>query len=183
MYTIFLQLRLPSANQTLRRKEQCLTTLHGAIRISIQANLIHQVPFLLTLALKIICVLHLQCPFLPRLIRVLLIPFLVLIHILLLILLLDLIHILFLIPVIPTVIRINLIPRTIPVTLFPVTRLGILLVTQRIFRHPYQIHSEILILRTLLAEHMAQQDTAIIHSSNTFWHNQRHNHTYPDKRL
>lgn len=156
------------ARLTIRRKEH-LAILHGAIRIINRANLIHQVPLLLTSASKIMCVLQFQCPFPPRLIRILLFLLLVLIRILLLI------------PVIPTAIRINLIPRTIPVTPFPVTRSDILPLTQRIFRHQYQVHSEILILRTLLAEHTAQLDTAII-LNNTSWRSRQRNRIYLDKQ-
>lgn len=122
-------------------------------------------------------------PVIPVILLVLVIHLLLLIPDIPIILLVLVIHRLLLIPVvpvIPTVIRINLILRTIPVTPLPVTRLDILPVIQPIFRLPYQVHSEILILRILL-EHTAQLDTAII-LNNTSWRSRHRNRTYLDKR-
>lgn len=163
---MFQLLLANQARLIIHHKELHLIILHGAILISIRSNLTHQVPLLLTSASKIICV-QLRCRF----------------HLTRILLILLLVSILLHIPVIPSVIRINLmyLPRTIPVTLFPVNHLDILPVIQRIFRHPYQVHSEIHILHTPLAECMAQLDTLII-LNNMFWRSRQRNHIYLDKR-
>lgn len=173
MISFFLQFQLLLANRTrptIHLMEPHLTIHRGVIRITIQANLIHQDQSS-TLGSKIIYVHRSQCLFLLHLIPipdfVLITQLLVRIHTHRLILFIQ--------------IPINLIPRLILTILLPVRRSDILPVIQRTFRHLCQIHSVILTPHTPLVEYTAQPDMAII-LNNTFWRSRHRSRTFPDKQ-